>query len=325
MKLAYRVRIGAFTVLAAIATFGAATASAQETAPAPATSNRALTTENVGNGLTPERKKAVEDMARTISENAQNAAHSAVGRSIAEASAKVARRADDIADKALSADREKVLKFLGIDPAGESSIYYFVSYEMPLEVLRAYVIEAMWSGGTLVFRGIPPGRDMRQFITKDLRELIYGKGASAALSIDPRLFDGYKITTVPTIVYTEERKNFMCTGVNPKSFKYEEKTLSYDTCPPVDESKYWKITGAVTTDFALREFINAGATHAQVHLDALAKGFATGTVAPKAQQAFAGEWKDAISPEELMAVKSAIETARSAGSKAPGAPEPAAK
>ncbi len=296
---------------------------AQE-APSKATPNRALTTDNMGSGMTPERKKALEETARIISENAQGASHSAMGRSIAEASAKVARRADDIADKALSADREKVLTFLGIDPKGESSIYYFVSYEMPLELLRSYVIEAMWSGGTLVFRGIPPGRDMRQFITQDLRELIYGKGASASMSIDPRLFDGYNITTVPTIVYTEERKNFMCAGVNPKSFKYEKETLSYDTCPPVDESKYWKISGAVTTDFALREFINAGATRAQVHLDALAKGFATGTVAPKVQQAFSGEWKDAISPEELMSVKSAIDTARNAGSKVPAALQPPA-
>jgi type-F conjugative transfer system pilin assembly protein TrbC len=316
MKLAHRVRIAA---LAGLTLLTSSLALAQ------ATPNRALTTENVGSGMTPERKKALEETARSITEHAQNATHSAMGRTIAEASAKVARRADDIADKALSADREKVLTFLGIDPAGESSIYYFVSYEMPLEVLRSYVIEAMWSGGTLVFRGIPPGRDMRQFITQDLRELIYGKGASAALSIDPRLFDGYNITTVPTIVYTEERKNFMCTGVNPKSFKYEKQTLSYDTCPPVDESKYWKITGAVTTDFALREFINAGATRAQVHLDALAKGLATGTVAPKVQQAFSGEWKDAISPEELMAVKTAVETARAAGSKVPEALQSPAK
>jgi type-F conjugative transfer system pilin assembly protein TrbC len=237
----------------------------------------------------------------------------------------MARRADDIADAGLSADRDKILKFLGIDPAGQSSIYYFVSYEMPLEVLRSYVIEAMWSGGTLVFKGIPKGREMKDFITKDLRDLIYGKGASASLAIDPRLFDGYKVTTVPTIVYTEERKNFMCTGVNPKSFKYQEETYSYDTCPPVDESKYWKITGALTTDFALREFINAGAKGAQVHLDALAKGLATGMVAPKNQQAFAGEWKEAITPEELMAVRTAIETAREAGAHVPEALKPAAK
>jgi type-F conjugative transfer system pilin assembly protein TrbC len=214
------------------------------------------------------------------------------------------------------------LKFLGIDPEGESSLYYFVSFEMPLDLLRSYVVEAMWAGGTLVFRGIPPGKEMREFITKDLRELIYGKGSSAAISIDPRLFDAYAITTVPTIVSTVDRRNFVCKGVNPKSFKYGKKTLSYDTCPAMDESKYWKITGAVTTDFALREFIKAGAKHAQVNLDALAKGFATGTVAPKNQQAFSGEWKEALTPEELMSVQTAIDTARGTGSQVPDALKP---
>jgi len=287
------------------------------------TPNRALTVDNVGQGMSKERLSALEETARVIAENAQKASSTAAGRRVAETIApSLARRADDIADSAIASDRDKVLRFLGIDPKGDSSIYYFVSYEMPIEVLRSYVIEAMWSGGTLVFRGVPPGRELRDFITVDLRNLIYGKGRSAALSIDPRLFDGYKVTTVPTIVYTEERKNFVCMGVNPKPFKYEEKNYTYDTCPPVDESKYWKIGGAVTTDFALREFVNAGAKGAQRHLDALAKGYATGTVPPKNQQAFSGEWKDAISPEDLMAVRSAIETAKQAGSKVPEALQP---
>lgn len=324
MKLSAAVRLAC---LVGIAAFGAQNAAAQTVAEEPAvpTPNQALTVDNVGANLSPERRKALEDTARLIAESSKNSVNSGMGRRIAESTAKMARRADDIADAALATDRSKVLEFLGVDPKGESSIYYFVSYEMPLEVLRAYVVEAMWSGGTLVFRGIPPGKDMRTFITGDLRELIYGKGASASLSIDPRLFDGYKITTVPTIVYTEERKNFICSGVNPKAFKYKEQTLSYDTCPPVDESKYWKITGAVTTDFALREFINAGATRAQVHLDALALGFATGTVAPKSQQPYKGDWKDAITPEELMAVKAAVETAKQAGSKIPEVLQQSAK
>jgi type-F conjugative transfer system pilin assembly protein TrbC len=324
MKLVQGVRVAALVGLSLLVGFPAV---AQEKSPTVAQEkpNRALTIENVGSNLSAERIKALEETARTIAENSQNSANTAIGRRIAEASVSMARRVDDIADATLTSDRDRVLRFLGIDPAGRSSVYYFVSYEMPIEVLRAYVIDAMWSGGTLVFRGIPKGRDMMDFITKDLRELIYGKGASASLSIDPRLFDGYKITTVPTIVYTEERKNFMCTGVNPKPFTYENEKHTYDTCPPVDETKYWKIAGAVTTDFALREFINAGGKGAQVHLDALAKGFATGTVAPKNQQAFTGEWKAAITPEELLSVKAAVDLARQVGSKVPEALKPSPK
>lgn len=289
------------------------------------TPSQALTTDNVGSSLTPERKKALEDTARLIAESASNALNTPVARRVSEVGAQMARRADDIADATLSQDREKVLKFLGIDPNEEKNLYYFVSFEMPIEVLRAYVVEAMWAGGTLIFRGPPPGRDLGKFMTEDLRSLIYGKGASASISLDPRLFDGYKITTVPTIVYTEDRKNFMCMGVNPKSFQHEGQTLSYDTCPPVDESKYWKISGAVTTDFALREFINAGAKGAQINLDALAKGFATGTVAPRNQQPFTGDWQDVITPDEKRAAESAIETAKQMGTKVKGALEQPAK
>ena len=35
-----------------------------------------------------------------------------------------------------------------------------------------------------------------------------------------------------------------------------------------------------------------------------------GTIVPKGQQAFSGEWKDAVSPDEMMANKQAVEAAR---------------
>lgn len=310
MKLSKKIKFSALAALAAVAC---------QLSIAKDTPNRALTLDNIGSGLAEEQRKAAEALARTISDSARGAGDTLVGKRVAETAQTMARRADDIANASLATDRDKVLRFLGLDPVGESAIYYFVSYEMPLEVLRSYVIEAMWTGGTLIFRGVPKGRELKDFITTDLRALVYGKGSSAAISIDPRLFDAYKIAIVPSIVYTEERKNFLCVGVSPKAFEYDDKTYHYDTCPPVDEAKYWKITGAVTSDFALREFINAGAAKAAPYLEALAKGFATGTVAPKNQPPFAGEWKDAISPEELMAVRDAVEVARNIGSGIPPA------
>ena len=62
-----------------------------------------------------------------------------------------------------------------------------------------------------------------------------------------------------------------------------------------------RVTGAVTSDYALREFADVGAQPARAHLAALAKGMATGARAPKAQQPFEGDWKAAITPEEMMA------------------------
>lgn len=281
------------------------------------TPNRAMTLESLSKDITPEKRKEIEALGRAITENAQGARNSEFGQAMAKTGEQMARRVDQIADAAMAADRDKVLRFLGIDEKRDGSLYFFISFEMPLELMRAYAVEAMWTGGTLVVRGVPPGRDLGKFITEDLRALVYGKGASSVISLDPRLFDGYKITSVPSIVYSLERTNFDCRSTNPKVFEYQEKTLSYDRCPPVDESKYWKITGAVTADFALREFVKAGAPGAQSNLDALAKGFATGTVAPRAQQPFRGEWKDAFTPEELMSIREAAETAKSTGLGAP--------
>lgn len=214
-------------------------------------------------------------------------------------------RADDIADAAMSADRDKVLDFLGIDPQRTSNLYYFVSWSMPLEMLRSYAIEAMWSGGTLIFKGVPPGKNFGVFLGEDFSKLTYGKGASANVSIDPRLYDAYGINSVPSIVLTSYRAEMECIGVNPVPFKYQGKTLSYDTCPPLDETKYTKVSGAVTSSYALQLFIDNGEPAAKTYLKALGRGFATGQLPGKEQKPFAGKWEEVISPSERMAAEEA--------------------
>jgi len=213
----------------------------------------------------------------------------------------------------MATDRKNILEFLGLNPEGETSLYYFVSWSMPIEVLRSYAVEAMWSGGTLVFKGIPPDMDLKTYVTSRLNDLVYGKGASASISIDPRLYDAYGIKVVPAIVYTEDRKNFSCTGIVTKTLVVEKQEIPLYSCPPIDPAKYWKISGAVTTDFALRLMIESGATGAKPYLAALAKGFAVGEKPPKIQQAFTGEWKAVVTPEDMRqidAAKAAIEAAQ---------------
>lgn len=215
------------------------------------------------------------------------------------------RKFDDIADEALSGERKKVLDFLGVDPEAETGLYFLVSWSMPLDLLRSYVIEAMWSGASLIFKGVPPGKELGKFIVNDLRELVYGKGAAVSVSIDPRIFDAYQISTVPAIVFTTQKENMQCQGVNPVEVKVGNEIATYDTCPPLDPDTYWKVTGGVTTSYALQEFINNGANSARPYLTALSKGFANGTLPKKEQQLFTGAWKDAISPSELIAAKEA--------------------
>lgn len=212
------------------------------------------------------------------------------------------RRADDIANATISQERDKVLDFLGIDPQSSDALYYFVSWSMPLEMLRAYAIDAMWSGGTLVFKGVPPGKDLVRFVTDDLRQLVYGKGAAANISIDPRLYDAYGVTTVPAIVFTTVRDNMQCQGVNPVSFKSGDQMLTYDTCPELASDKYWKISGSISTSYALDSFKEAGAAGVDPYKRALAKGLATGAMPTKEQKPYVGDWKDALSPSEQAAL-----------------------
>lgn len=215
------------------------------------------------------------------------------------------RRADDIADAGLSGERKKVLEFLGIDPDADTALYYFVSWSMPIEMLRSYAIEAMWSGGTLVFKGVPPGKDLAHFLLEDLKSLVYGKGASANISIDPRLFDAYEVATVPTIVFTTVRANMQCQGVNPVKFSYEDKELSYDTCPSLNPASYSKVNGSVTSSYALQTFVDDGFSGVQPYMRALSRGFSEGKVPEKAQANFTGRWDDVLSPEAQEAARSA--------------------
>jgi type-F conjugative transfer system pilin assembly protein TrbC len=216
------------------------------------------------------------------------------------------RKADSIANEAMAEDRDKILEFLGLDPQADTGLYYFVSWSMPLELIRSYAIEAMWSGGTLVFKGIPKGRDLGEVMMKDMQQLVYGKGAAANVSLDPRLFDAYGITSVPTIVFTTVKADMQCQGVNPVTFKLPSgEPLSYDTCPALDPAAYWKMTGAITSNYAIQTFIEDGATMAGPYMKALARGWSGQAAPEKNQKAFAGKWEDALSPSEQLAVHEA--------------------
>lgn len=225
------------------------------------------------------------------------------------------RRVDDIADASIADERDKILKFLGIDNDSSTALYYFVTWEMPLELLRSYAVDAMWSGGTLVFKGVPPDKKLSEFILKDLRLLVYGKDASANISIDPRLYDAYQVTVAPTIVLTKVRGNFTCQGTIKKSFMLEKKQVSYNTCPAIGEEDYSKMAGAVTGLYALQTFLDDGRKEAMPFLDAIAKGMREGQVSKREQIGFAGEWNDVLTPaakqrveQEKAAAKAMVDT-----------------
>lgn len=226
--------------------------------------------------------------------------------------ANLKRRVDDIADSSISQERDKILKFLGIDNDSKTALYYFVTWEMPLELLRSYAVEAMWSGGTLVFKGVPPDKKLGDFILKDLRLLVYGKGASANISIDPRLYDAYSVKVAPTIVLTTVRGNFACQGSSKVEFMAGTQRARYSTCPELAPNTYSKMSGAVTTQYALQTFLDDGRKEAKPFLDAIAKGMREGQAAKREQTLFAGEWDDVLSPAAKLQQEMEREAAKKA-------------
>lgn len=298
-------------ILAALV--AAATGIALLAAPAAAVDYRTLTLETAGSGLKQSDLDRIRETAAAAAKNSQNSLAGGIER-YGKTAENIKRRVDDIADKALAVDRDAALRLIGIDPDSDSALYYFVSFSMPEDMLRAYVLDAMWTGGTLVFKGVPPNRDLKDFLVEDLRNLIYGKGAHAAIALDPRLFDAFQVKSAPTVVLSLDRRNLTCAG-GQVSFKYKKQPLAYKTCQPQDPNSYWKMSGAVTSYYALTEFKKAGAgAAADTRLASLAKG-SSGRAQPRGQAPFKGDWQEALTPEQILAGKKAIDDLQKNGQK----------
>ncbi len=215
------------------------------------------------------------------------------------------KRGAGIANATLAADRASVLKFLGFKPQNADKLFYFVSFSMPKSMLRAYAEQAMWDGGILVFKGPLPHVQLSTFITKDLQALVGGKGASATITIDPRLYSAFHITMAPTVVYSTLPENLLCRKVHLQPFSYDKKQWTYPVCDKVASKYYWKIEGAVTSQYALRQFKKAGAPGVTVYLKALARG-GLDSGSGKTQVPFKGSWASAPSPEQLTAIEHTV-------------------
>lgn len=258
-------------------------------------------------------RRVAEEMARSMEQGFA----APVNQEVVRLGQDLRRRADDIADEAIAGERAEVLRFLGLNPESDTALYYFVSWSMPLELLRSYAVEAMWSGGTLVFKGVPPGREIGKYLVEDLRKLVYSKGAAANVSLDPRLFDAYGVKVVPTLVFTTTRDNLQC-GEESATVKINGVPASYGKCPPISADKYWKLSGNVTTSHALEQFVANGADQAKPYLQAIAKGWEGRPKPGKDQVPFQGKWEDVLSPSQQAAAQQAAkELARKGGASAP--------
>jgi len=162
--------------------------------------------------------------------------------------------------------RQETMDFLGISEA-RNHMYIFISYSMPEDMIKAYAREALWSGASLIIKGLKEGETFKEFINKKAKALIENKGYTAALHFDPRLYDAFEIDYVPTIVIADENHIEYCDPSKERVVEFN-KTKK---CKSRPSDRYIKISGAVTLDYALEQFIEEGtfAKQAQGRLDSL--------------------------------------------------------
>ena len=137
------------------------------------------------------------------------------------------------------------------------SLYYFISFSMPNALIKAYLLDATWNGGTLILRGVTKGESIPQFIKKHLLPLLKYQGDHARVMIDPNLFEMYNINSVPTMLMTSKTNDQ--THCNIVSTIIPHTHITYQRCKAIDPHYYWKISGNVSTLWALNRLGMAGA------------------------------------------------------------------
>lgn len=171
-----------------------------------------------------------------------------------------------IADSA--PERDEILSALGY-AVNEADLFVFVSESMPQAMIEAYQREAVWAGGIVILRGTRPGASFADFIKEVGQRHVSGKGATATLQIDPRLFDKFGVDRVPAIVW-DERPFDMDHCRSSERVEVADgrgKTQPIEQCRPANADSYYKISGGVTIGWALEQFAEAGSVKAQRRLD----------------------------------------------------------
>lgn len=273
-----------------------------------------------GSALTLEQMQAIEKDSKAFVEYALQTIENAP-QDIKDLAEAIKSRGEKLSTEAISRERERLAKLNGVDLKATGGLYYFVSFDMPLEMLRSYAVESMYTGGALVFRGMREGRTkLNDFVMKDLYNLMYGSNNQnqVSIKIEPQLYDAFKVKVVPTIVYTENIDPLYCFIPNEWTYEKQENVeievngkkvietqvkkipLKTESCLELDASKYWKISGAITSHYALEQFVEKGAVKAQAYLDKLKdayNGKPTQELKP-----FTGEWKEVITEADQKTV-----------------------
>lgn len=258
------------------------------------------------NRLSEEDKRRVMDDIIQMQKLAEGALKTPEGKRTAEWTTAVKRRMDQLASEEAEGGKKRMMESVGLPADEPSGLFYLVSWSMPIELLRAYVLEAHWAGGSLVFRGIPPDKRLIEHVMQDYVKLSRKEvGLDAPVNIDPRMFDMFGANAVPAVVLVDDMNNLECVTNAPTAFKssLSGKTLQIKKCEAPKDS-WWKVTGGVTTGYALQLMAQAGSKTAAYRLEKF-KSAASGKKMPppptdgKSIQPYAGAWDIAFDEKEL--------------------------
>ena len=172
----------------------------------------------------------------------------------------------------------------------ESKLYYFISFSMPDAIIKSYMLDAIWNGGILVVRGAPRGMTLAQFLQQYIMPLVRYKGDHAKIEINPNLYEIYDVQVVPTILIAKgKEKENRCERIIATSTSSK---VTYPSCKKIGSTPYWKISGNVTTRWALNMLKESGAP-AQIFINRMQR---LNQISQKEEKGFQGDWQKAPLP-----------------------------
>lgn len=172
-------------------------------------------------------------------------------------------------DRALG---QSILLGDGTLPGHKGKLYFFVSRSMPASMLRAYALDALYTGATLVTRGIRKGDTIKEYVEESINDYNNAEGQMlASIEVNPNLFDMFQVDVVPAVVWTNriglEDIGSGCQNL-PEGAAIpqielmgpEDRPILLDKpiCAPASNTSYYKLTGALALPYVLERFEEAG-------------------------------------------------------------------
>lgn len=161
--------------------------------------------------------------------------------------------------------RMDTLNSFGIDRGIQGFI--FVSSSMQKSLIRAYSLQAEKFGFQLIFKGPPKGRTDIIGIMKEWGETYHTSTPLMAIQMDPRLFDSFQISQVPTLVLTKQDSLGICRKGEIEYIEHGAHMLPLHKCSPIPENQYCKISGPLTLDWAIEYMAKEGCDLASKFID----------------------------------------------------------